>query len=60
MRIDLIAGLTSFTYGLAAYILGQLGVIDLSEFVAQPEAAAAFGIIALRRYYKERKKGKEK
>lgn len=57
--IDLYAGLAALAYTVTAVILQQQGVADLSDFVAQPQAAGAFGLAALGRWYttarKERK-----
>lgn len=58
--LDLAAGLVAFGYALAAFILHQKGVVDLSDFVATPEAAGTFGLVALGRFYTGlKKKGKE-
>jgi hypothetical protein len=53
-HIDLYAGLAAFLYALVAFILAQQGIADLSEFVATPEAAGTFALVALGRFYTQR------
>jgi len=57
--IDLYAGLAALGYALAGHILSQQGIIDLSDFVATPEAAGAFGLVALGRWYKNHRSKKQ-
>ena len=58
--IDLYAGLAALAYAVTAVILQQNGIADLSDFVATPEAAGAFGLAALGRWYTiDRNKDKE-
>jgi hypothetical protein len=57
--IDLYAGLAALAYAVTAVVLQQQGVADLSDFVAQPQAAGAFGLAALGRWYTLGRKGKQ-
>jgi hypothetical protein len=50
--IDLYAGLLAFVYALATFVLQQQNVVDLSDFVATPEAAGTFALVALGRFYR--------
>ena len=58
-NIDLLAGLSALAYVVAAVILKEQGVADLSEYIAQPQAAGVFALAALSRFYQGARKKKE-
>jgi hypothetical protein len=50
-HVDLLAGLGAVGLALATVILAATGVVDLAEYIAQPEPLFAFGLAALGRWY---------
>lgn len=50
-NIDLPVGLVAILYAVVAAALEQFVGFSLAEYVAQPQAAGAFGVLALGRWY---------
>jgi len=50
-NIDLPVGLVAILYAITAAALEQFAGFSLAEYVAQPQAAGAFGVLALGRWY---------
>ncbi len=56
-HVDLLAGLGAVGLGLVTVILDAIGVVNLAEYIAQPEPLFAFGLAALGRWYNQGREG---
>lgn len=58
-HVDLYVGLSCVAYVVAAIVMKEQEIADLSLYIAQPQAVGVFALAALTRWYKgatERKK----
>lgn len=58
--VDLLAAICAMVYTIVALIIGPVGldIVDLGDYIVQPQISGSFALIAARRFYSQLKQEK--